>query len=188
MIRFRALDVPPERQDIRRFGWSDQNPGPGFLVEFESRLSRSWIGDFAPGGWTGHSSVVPFPDHRRVLVLSSGIAYLVDPDEMTVDEELSDVAVEAYLAPAPGLLILNWHGIEFEGYDAKGFRWSTRRVSWDGIQNVRISGNELTADTWSAPYQTWIPVTVDLVTGKATGGAYPDGDDGFDDEQLYSPE
>jgi hypothetical protein len=183
MSRFRILDVAPQGQDTRRFGWSEKNTGLGLLVEFHPGSSKSWIGDFAPGGWTGHSSVVPFPDGRRVVVLSSGIAYLVDPDRVAVDEELSEVAVDAYLAPALGLLILNWHGIEFEAYDANGFRWSTRRVSWDGIDNVRISGKELTADTWSAPLQTWIPVTVDLLTGKASGGAWDRPND-IEDEQL----
>jgi hypothetical protein len=187
MTKARILDKAPHSPGTRRFGWSGDSAGPGLLVEFQSPSSASWIGDFAPGGWTGHSSIVPFVDGRRLLVLAGGIAYLVDPERMTVDKELSDLAVDAYLAEARALVILNWHDLLFEGHDANGLRWRTRRVSYDGIERVAILENQLVADTWSAPLQQWIPVTVDLATGKAIGGAY-DLPDAVKDEQLYLPE
>jgi hypothetical protein len=120
------------------------------------------------------------------VVLASGCAYLVDPDKMVVDTYLTDMALGAYPVEDLGLVIINSQGTEFEAHDTAGLRWSTRRVSWDGIQNVRISGKLLSADTWSAPRGAWITVTVDLVTGKASGGAW-DWPDDIEDEQLYVP-
>jgi hypothetical protein len=83
--------------------------------------------------------------------------------------------------------VIDWHGIVFEAYDELGLRWRTRRVSWDGIERVSWSRRLLSAETWSAPEQRWVPVTVDLGTGRATGGGY-DLADGSLDERLYVAE
>ncbi len=184
--KFRLIaTLPDDEAPTRHFGWGKpiSDPSIGVLVEFEPPSGQQWIGNFAPGGWTGHCSALPFIDGRRVVVLAAGCTYLVDPEQGRVDARLSEFAVDAYEATEPPLLILNWHGICFEGYDASGMRWRTRRVSWDGIQKAVVRGSILTADTWSAPYQRWVPVSVDLHTGQATGGAY-DFPDAAEEERL----
>jgi len=184
--KFRLIpNLPGGDFRVRDFGWTKPtaDPSVGVLVEFDPLSNTPWVGNFAPGGWTGHCSALPFIDGRRVVVLAAGRTYLVDPERHRVDAELSEFAVDAYEATEPPLLIVNWHGICFEAYDASGMKWRTRRVSWDGIQNAEVTGSILTAETWSAPYQRWVPVSVDLHTGQATGGAY-DFSDAANDETL----
>ena len=177
--------LPSGDTQLHHFGWdkATSDPSIGVLVEFHPLSGVPWVGNFAPGGWTGHCAALPFVDGRRVVVLAAGHTYVVDIDRRKVDGRLSDFAVDACQSTEPPLLILNWHGICFEAYDAAGMRWRTRQVSWDGIQNAVVSGSVLTAETWSAPEQRWVPVSVDLHTGKATGGAY-DFPNGAEDEIL----
>src|SRR5690349_15354185 len=108
--------LPDNPLPVRRFGFDGGNapPSQGLLVEFKSRSSGPWVGDFELGPWTEHSSLVRFPDGRRYAVLADGFAYLVDPERMAVDRQLSDVAISAYPVPDLGVLVINWHGIVFE--------------------------------------------------------------------------
>ena len=154
------------------------------LVEFGSRPSSRWAAEFATGGWTGNRSLIPLPDGRRVVVLAEGNAYLIDPDSMRLDQHLSEFAVAGYCVNEAALFVIDCHGIVFEAYDELALRWRTRRVSWDGIERVSWSRRLLTSDTWSAPEQRWVPATVDLGTGRATGGGY-DLACGSLDERLY---
>ncbi len=187
MASARILDNPPSLEALRRFGW-EQSPSPaelGVLVAFETTEGDTWIGNFTPGPWPDHRSIVEAPADSRCLVLADGNAYLVNQDKQSVDAQLSEHALNAYWIGDPALIVLNWYGLAFEAYEGSHLRWRTRRVSWDGIEGISISFTTLTAQTWSAPHQSWVPVSIDLRTGKATGGAY-DLPDAAEDEIIYT--
>jgi hypothetical protein len=185
MASARILDSRPSHGTPRRFGW-EQSPSatePGMLVAFEITGGDSWIGSFAPGAWPDHRSIVESPTDSRCLVLADGNAYLVNADRECVEAQLSEHALNAYWIRDPALIVLNWYGLAFHAYEGAHLRWCTRRVSWDGIEGISISTTTLTAQTWSAPHQSWVPVSIDLRTGKATGGAY-DLPDAAEDEII----
>jgi hypothetical protein len=46
-----------------------------------------------------------------------------------------------------------------------GLMWHTRRLSWDGL-------DELRGLAWSPIDDKWCPFTVELNSGKSTGGSY----------------
>jgi hypothetical protein len=92
MTTWRILDGPPnDSVEQYRFGCEDTaiGVGAGMLVEFGPGPSSRWVGEFATGGWTGHRSLGPFPDGRRVVVLAEGNAYLIDPDSRRLDQHFS---------------------------------------------------------------------------------------------------
>ena len=72
----------------------------------------------------------------------------------------------------------------FEAFDQRAqLRRRMRRISFDGVEGVSWSSSVLSA--WSAPEERWVPVQVDLLTGRATGGGY-DLPDGEADEILHN--
>ena len=50
----------------------------GVVVEFNPDTSRSWVGNFQPGG-TAYDTVIVHPNGREVIVIAHGQAYLIDP-------------------------------------------------------------------------------------------------------------
>jgi hypothetical protein len=56
----------------------------------------------------------------------------------------------------------------------KGTLWKTRRISWDGMGDIRMSGSTLSGEAWDAVHDTWREFHVDLETGVVIGGAFPE--------------
>lgn len=144
----------------------------GLVVEFTTSTGRLWVGNFA-NGMNGIREVVQHPDGLRVLVFSGGDGWSVD-----IDGEDAQLLVHTIdgLWPVQGGLILSRQGLAFLRLGRDGVLWHTRRLSWDGFQNVRIDGDRLTASAWSPGSDEWAECSVDLRTGAASGGSYGDRD------------
>src|SRR3954465_5234694 len=56
----------------------------GLVVEFQTEAGARWIGNFKPG-IGGVSQTVDHPDGRRVIVLSAGDAWVVDPNRQQAE-------------------------------------------------------------------------------------------------------
>lgn len=53
--------------------------------------------------------------------------------------------------------------------------WHAKRLSWDSLDRLQIREGEATGVAWSPLDSRWHPV--DITTGRATGGSFPDDDD-----------
>lgn len=142
-------------------------------MAFTDSSGESWIANFA-SGLGGLNVAIMHPDARRVLVVANGDMWIVDRDLRTAD--VSAVAIEAIWS-IPGGIILSRQGLAFLRIGRAGIEWHTRRLSWDGFDQVRIEGSRLSAMAWSPLSDSWTPCSVDLLTGESEGGSFSCTDD-----------
>ncbi len=148
----------------------------GTVVEFRAEAG-AWVGNFQPGlgGLGGLDGVALHPDGRHVVVISAGDLWVVDPNDRTA--QLLLPAIEAaFDVQDPEGWIYNRQGLALARLGPAGLMWHTRRHSWDGFDQLAISGNEMKGLAWSPLDDQWHPFSVDLRTGTSDGGSFGDGD------------
>jgi hypothetical protein len=134
-----------------------------------------WTGFFALGFDSPHvvNALSSCPDQDSLCVAVGGYAYIVktsDPRQWFRVEQRPVVDLRAH--SESGLLI-------FAGFTTisalgpEGVRWTTNRLSWEGITITGIAGGRLQGRGWDAMSDKEVPFEVDLSTGKHTGGARP---------------
>jgi hypothetical protein len=128
-----------------------------------------WVGNFQPGVG-GCCTAVIHPDKLRLLVISKGQVYVVDPNDPSKWEQFASDIVSAIEVPELEAILL-CNGLWFELMGAKGTTWQSRRISWDGISDIKITGLELVGRAWS-PEERWYDFTLDILDGTVTGGSF----------------
>jgi hypothetical protein len=68
--------------------------------------------------------------------------------------------------------VLSRQGIAFARLGPSGILWHTRRLSFDGFDQIQIDQRELKGLAWSPLDNTWCPFSLDLKTGRSSGGSY----------------
>ncbi|HEX4822942.1 MAG TPA: hypothetical protein VFV19_01380 [Candidatus Polarisedimenticolaceae bacterium] len=146
----------------------------GYVVQFTPKSGNSWVGNFQPGPG-GATKIVLHPDGTKVVVVTSGQMYVVDPDARTASV-VPGIVLQLHAVADPPLLVSDDQGIQFQAFGPEGVRWRTRRISWSGFRKVVLSDGKLTAEASNVTGDTWERFEVDLRTGRTTGGTYQLGD------------
>lgn len=135
-----------------------------------------WFATFADGKLSpnGATGVIDLPDHKRILVVSKGTAYLVDAINPNQWDQLEISPVMGFEPVVELGLVLLWDFTRFVALGDHGILWKTPSVSWDGISAVKVQNGQAQAVVWNAATQLNETVVVDLKTGKINGGASPD--------------
>jgi hypothetical protein len=142
----------------------------GFVVQVTPPHGGSWIGNFQRG-LKRFDSVIDLPDEKRLIVVAGGVAYVIDAVERVCVRHFGSQIEQAW-STQDAVVFSN--GIDFEAVGAAGeMLWRSRRVSWDGLRNLKMAGTTITGEAWR-PADEWVPFLLDLSTGKAQGGAYPE--------------
>ena len=172
MERFRILPGLPSTGD-----WPEQfsatgrgTHSEGFVVEFLPERKPSWVGNFQPG-LTHFEAVLPLPNGMSFVVIAGGQAYVIDPDERRQLMTFGGQIDTALVAPEVSLVILS-NGIDLEAWNENSRRWKTRRISWDGIWDLKIDRGCVTGQAWDPFEDCETPFSVDLRTGDVEGGSY----------------
>ena len=126
-------------------------------------------------GFTTYSDVQMHPDGRRVIVVSCGDGYLIDPDDETRFENLSGSLEELIWSPDRKSLILNDQGFRLVVLSSDGRLRFTRRFSWDGLADISTDGTVVRGLAFEPFEETWRPFSVALDTLEVEGGTYSDG-------------
>ena len=143
----------------------------GFVVEFNPGTSSSWVGNFQRG-LTNYDAVLLHPN-GYAIVIAGGQGYLIDPEGRRQAGLLgAQVQNALFLADTKTVVINN--GLWLEGYGKNGVLWRTRRVSWDGIWDLREDNGRLCGKCWDAMNDTEGSFSVDVQTGDVIGGVYPE--------------
>ena len=135
----------------------------------------AWFGFFALGFDSDQvvNTVCSCPDPDSICAVVGGYAYVVaagDPARWFRVEQRPVVDLRA--DRESGLLL-------FAGFTAisavgrEGLRWTTGRLSWEGVTITAIAGGKLQGRGWDAMSDKEVPFEVDLTTGHHTGGARP---------------
>jgi hypothetical protein len=145
----------------------------GTVVEFATDEGK-WVGNFRPGlGGLTFASL--HPNKLDMVVISAGDLWVVRPRDRTALQTL--LAIDAILEVRnPEGWVFSRQGLALARLESNGFMWHTRRLSWDGFDQLHISGEELRGLAWSPVDDKWCPFSVELKTGKSTGGSYFDSD------------
>jgi len=134
-----------------------------------------WYGFFALGFDSDRvvSLVCSCPDPDSVCVIAGGYAYVVkanDPARWFRVEQRPVVDLRS--DPESGLLLFAGF-TTISAVGSEGLRWTTGRLSWEGVSITGIGGGKLHGRGWDAMSDKEVGFEVDLTTGQHTGGARP---------------
>jgi hypothetical protein len=144
----------------------------GLVVQFFPETAPAWVGNFAAGLLVGRpDGVFECHDGRRVLVVSGGDAWVVDPEDPNSPEQIDNWTTQVIDVPEHKLLIL-CNPIAFLGLGPNGLVWKSQRISWDGFRGLAVDGAVLTGESWTPVEVAWVRFRLDITNGRHQGGAY----------------
>lgn len=166
MSRFEVLrGLPTDGEEPTQYIAAGQGVHrEGLAVRFRPATGESWTGSFQPGQ-SGHDEVIDHPDGTRVLVISGGQGYVVDPG--TRDAEHHGAAITGTLRYLE-VVILVHQDLWFEAIGKIGRVWRSKRLSLGGFDRLQVDGTFLRGMAWDGG--DWVPFRLDLRTGSAEGG------------------
>ncbi len=143
----------------------------GLVVKFYPPTG-SWVGNFQRGV-SSLDEVFIHPDGQHVVVVAGGTVYVIDVEDHQLITHYGGDIEQIILVPANGLVLLG-DGIRFEAFDSTGTVWRSRRISWDGMRNVSLTGTIVRGEAYApwGPHGMWYPFEVDALTGAVSGGSY----------------
>jgi len=143
----------------------------GLVVSF-CPPTGSWVGNFQRG-LSSLDEVFAHPNGRHVVVVAGGTAYVVDSDRHSLVEHFGGQIEQILIVPANGLVLLG-NGLWFEALGPAGTAWRSRRISWDGMRKVSLSGTVVRGEAYAPEGSdgTWHPFELDVMTGAVSGGSY----------------
>lgn len=169
-LRFRVLPGLPA-EGLWPVGFSSDGHGlhrEGFVVEFFPSEANSWVGNFQPGG-SSFNTVVEHPDRRSFVVVSRGQGYLIDPDTRALISVLAPDVTSVLAVPATTeVLVATFTRLQL--VDAGGAIWASRDISWDGIENLKLTDDMVIGQGWSPVDDSWHPFRLNLRSRLVEGG------------------
>jgi hypothetical protein len=135
----------------------------------------AWTGFFALGFESDQvvNIVSSCPDPDSLCAVVGGYAYVVKATEPTQWFRIEQLPVmELRVLPEQRLLLFAGF-TSISALGGEGLKWTTERLSWEGIVITEITGTKLQGLGWDPFTDQEVPFEVDLLTGKHTGGARP---------------
>jgi len=175
----RVLDAPPLPHPLEQLHHYpvklDEGDRAGAYLRVVPAEGAPWNGFFALGFESDQvvNAICSSPDPDCFCAVVGGYAYLVhasDPTRWFRVEQRPVVELRALLEQKI-LLFSGFTTISAVG--PAGLKWTTERLSWEGISRIEITGKKLSGMSWDAVADKEVPFEVDLETGKHTGGARP---------------
>lgn len=148
----------------------DQEFREGLVVRFYPEKSDSWVGNFL-GGMTNYTTVLDHPNGKEVVVVACGNTCIIDPEHHVIREQVAPDTQLAILVPTLGLIVFQGV-VDFSAVGSDNVRWTSSRISWDSFRNINVHDSKLTGEAWTPVGDAWVPFTLDLLTGRCTGGIY----------------
>ncbi len=112
------------------------------------------------------------PRADEMCAVAGGYAYMVDT---TQPERVTQIP----LRPVAAVKALECEGLlVFAGFNSlvawgeEGLRWTTGRLSWEGVTLGEVVDGRLTGTGWEMLSDRELPFSVDLQTGAHDGGGY----------------
>lgn len=140
----------------------------GFVVRVRPADGEPWVGNFQPAYTSFLSAVLPHPDADALIVVSGGIAYVVDPATRRLLDGFGGAIRGAARDDRRLAFATDTEVILLEA----GARWVSPRLAWDGIEELALVGDRLTAVGLDASDDTWRPIELDLRDRRVLQTAY----------------
>ena len=176
MDQFEVLDGLPATGPMYVPVSSSTDPfySEGYVVRFFSKNGAEWVGNFRPG-LGEFSGTFGFPEHDKVLVVAGGQAYLMSPSKYEPLLKFGGQIEEALMNEDGDLIFRDLIRI-IVIRRRTGELWMSERISWDGLRNLKVAGDNLSGEAWgptitSRIQQEWVSFDLDLRRKKLTGGS-----------------
>lgn len=146
----------------------------GLLVSVSSEHGPEWVGMFATDrvSENGVSGLFDAGD-GRMLVLSTGSGYIVDPADPSKWNRVGlDPIIGVHMSPDGSVIVLNDFG-RLAAYGSKGRSWISRRISYDGFKDLSVSDTMVAGIAWDVVEQQDVPFSLSLADGILSGGPDP---------------
>jgi hypothetical protein len=165
--------LPPYGEAATTFSATGQGGhSEGLVVSFRANRA-TWIGNFCRG-LTEFDLAVVHPNGTTALIIAGGQGYLIDSSTRHLKGIFGGAIVDAFPHPTIAAIVLNRQNISFEAIGESGRLWNSRRVSWDGLRFIKITGDTIIGEAWR-PDDTWHSFRVNLASGEVQGGSYEEG-------------
>jgi hypothetical protein len=157
----------------------------GTVVGIKTESGR-WVGNFQPG-LGGIDLAGVHPNRRDAVVVTGGDLYVIQPELRTAERLLP--AIDAALEVRdPEGWVFSRQGLALARLGPEGIIWHTRRLSWDGFDQLSIKQNQIQGLAWSPLDEQWYSFALDLRTGKSTGGSFGRGDTEHWEKCYHEPD
>ena len=140
----------------------------GFVVQFFPLNNSSWIGNFQRG-LTSLDQVIQHPDNSSVIVIAGGECYVIDVENQKSKVDFGG-AFETIINIPDKQIIIFGTSTDFMALDSSGYRWESKRISWDGIRSLKLENEYLLGEAWNLD-DVWLPFSLNVDTGQHEGGA-----------------
>ena len=176
-----VLRQPPLIAPARQFVYPQYVPGEedalsrgALLVEVKPARGGTFLATSALGFRDPAlpSGVWACPAPEDLLLLAGGYGYRVNTLAPQACDFLPQRPITAVLAaPVEGLLLLaGFHTVMALG--ARGVRWQTARLTWEGVTLDEVRDGKLHGQGWDMFSDREVPFIVDLGSGAHEGGGY----------------
>jgi hypothetical protein len=143
----------------------------GFVVKFFQNDGNFWVGNFKTG-WSNLNKVFDITAQNKILVIAGGLAYLMTPENQ---KPLKIFGLDfKYYFEYKNLIILSTNTeITIVNID-NGNIWTSKRISWDGIENLRIENNILIGECYDPTNSTeeWSEFSLNIDMKEINGGSW----------------
>ena len=138
-------------------------------MEFKAENSV-WVGNFRPG-LGGIEFAQVHPNKRDAVVIAGGDLWVVNPVERSASLVLPaiDAAIEVR---DPDGWMFSRQGLAIVRFGPEGILWHTKRLSWDGFDQLSLVDDKLTGLAWDPMVNKWFPFEVDIRSGRSSGGSF----------------
>jgi len=142
----------------------------GFVIEFHPVGLSKWVGNFQRG-LGNYDCVLEHPDPNFIIVVAGGEGYVVNLNNRKIVEYFGGMIQDVLYLKEKSLIIFNNH-INLIVLDHRKKILRTKKISWDGIQELRLDGDYIVGESWNPMQNEWIPFNVGLNNLEVTGGSY----------------
>lgn len=143
----------------------------GFTVRFFRNNGTNWVANFKPG-WTNFNQVYEIENQTNLIVIAGGTLYLMNPEnEKPLD--VYGVGIERAFKSEQNQIILQ-DQTDLTIIEKNGEYWTTERISYDGIKELKINGNIVSGLAYvpTSDDDLWLEFTLNLENRKVNGGSF----------------
>jgi hypothetical protein len=135
--------------------------------EFLATCARGFADSRMPTG------VFSCPNPSELCAVAGGYAYIIDT---AAPEKSTQIPLRPVveLRPLPGFALLIFAGFQsIAAWGRDGLQWQSARLSWEGLRLGDVEHGQLHGFGWDLQTDKEVEFSLDVRTGKHTGGPFP---------------
>ena len=141
----------------------------GLVIRFKKSDGSDWVANFSTG-WSNFNFVTEYPNANRIIVIAKGQGYIMSPDQEKPIDTFG-IGIDYILKTDDNKIILA-DNCDVWIVNNEGSIWQSKRISWDGLKDLKLQDNLLTGLSYRPGDDQWIPFSINIDTKEIIGGSY----------------